>query len=581
MKNKNKISSDCFKKYKILFENIADVAVLADLSGNIIDVNKAAVKFFGYTKKEMRQMRIQNLHPADQKKKITGLFKRLVHSGQKDIVDIEIITKEGKIKPVSLNSSQIKLEGKEYAMGIFRDLNRHRISELHYNILSEFARDCVYLFDKQGKLLYVNKFGAKRHNAEPQSLIGKNIIGLFPWSVAKEQKDKLNRVLKTGRTESFEKPVVFSGKHFWLSTQLTPIKDKKGRVESVLNVSRDVTKKHETEEEIKKEKSLLDSITATSLDGILVINLQGKVVFYNDKFVKLWKIPARLIALKDDEKLLSFVIDQLKDPKEFLVKVKYLYRRPLMISSDRIDFKDGRVFDRTSVPQKIDGKVVGRVWRFRDDTLRDQFEKKLIVSEAKFKNIFNNAEIGMFRTRLNGSEILDMNEKYLKIFGRNRREMLGKPSRNYWVDSVERDRMVRLLKADGRVVDFEAKLLNKKGEVRNCLITTILYSKEGILEGSVQDITDRKKIEEALLSSEQKYRRLFEAAKDGILILDARTGEIREVNPYLIDMLGYTHKEFLQKKLWEIGLFKDIVASKKSFEILKKKSMFIMRICRF
>ena len=77
-------------------------------------------------------------------------------------------------------------------------------------------------------------------------------------------------------------------------------------------------------------------------------------------------------------------------------------------------------------------------------------------------------------------------------------------------------------------------------------------------------------IEQALRKSELRYRRLFEAAQDGILILDATTGSISDVNPYLVKMLGYTREEFIEKKLWEVGAFKDIEASRNSFQALQK-----------
>ena len=85
------------------------------------------------------------------------------------------------------------------------------------------------------------------------------------------------------------------------------------------------------------------------------------------------------------------------------------------------------------------------------------------------------------------------------------------------------------------------------------------------------DITERKKMEEALKISETRYRRLFEAAQDGILILDAETGQIVDVNPFLLEMLGYSHEELLGKKLWEIGTFRDIEASKATSSELKSK----------
>ena len=71
-------------------------------------------------------------------------------------------------------------------------------------------------------------------------------------------------------------------------------------------------------------------------------------------------------------------------------------------------------------------------------------------------------------------------------------------------------------------------------------------------------------------TSELRYRRLFEAAQDGILILDAVTGAITDVNPFLIKMLGYSREEFVEKKLWEVGAFKDVEASQQAFEALQK-----------
>jgi diguanylate cyclase (GGDEF)-like protein/PAS domain S-box-containing protein len=79
----------------------------------------------------------------------------------------------------------------------------------------------------------------------------------------------------------------------------------------------------------------------------------------------------------------------------------------------------------------------------------------------------------------------------------------------------------------------------------------------------------RERIENPLADSELRYRRLFEAAQDGILILDAETGQITEANPFLQAMLGYAHAELLGKTLWEIGSFKDVVASRKAFRQLQ------------
>ena len=87
------------------------------------------------------------------------------------------------------------------------------------------------------------------------------------------------------------------------------------------------------------------------------------------------------------------------------------------------------------------------------------------------------------------------------------------------------------------------------------------------------DITVAKQAEHAMTISETRYRRLFESAKDGILILDAETGKIKDVNPFLVDLLGYSKGQFLEKAIWEIGFFKDIVANKDKFLELQQKEI--------
>jgi len=88
---------------------------------------------------------------------------------------------------------------------------------------------------------------------------------------------------------------------------------------------------------------------------------------------------------------------------------------------------------------------------------------------------------------------------------------------------------------------------------------------------AIEDTTDHKRAEAALKDSEVRYRRLFQTAKDGILILDAETGKVIDANPFMTALLGYSHDEFLGKELWEIGLFRDIQQNRAAYRELKEK----------
>jgi len=135
---------------------------------------------------------------------------------------------------------------------------------------------------------------------------------------------------------------------------------------------------------------------------------------------------------------------------------------------------------------------------------RKKVEEALKVNEEKYRNLFNNSEIGMFRTRLEGSEVLEFNEKFLKILNYTREEVKGSPSINTWVNRHEREKMVKLLKTEGHVTDFECELLTKQGEVINCITSLRLYPDSGILEGSIQDITQHKHYELELIKAKEK-----------------------------------------------------------------------------
>ena len=100
----------------------------------------------------------------------------------------------------------------------------------------------------------------------------------------------------------------------------------------------------------------------------------------------------------------------------------------------------------------------------------------------------------------------------------------------------------------------------------------LFRSEKNIIATISQDITRRKFTEDALSLSEIRYRRLFESAKDGIIILDAETGKIVDVNPFLIDLLGYTKEEFVEKFIWEIGSFQDVYENKEKFLELKQNA---------
>ncbi|MFL5343717.1 MAG: ATP-binding protein [Hyalangium sp.] len=143
---------------------------------------------------------------------------------------------------------------------------------------------------------------------------------------------------------------------------------------------------HERTRELAHSLSLLHSSLESTADGLLVVDRLGRITAMNQRFAQLWGIPRSSLESGDDTRALAVAQDQVADPKGFLSRVAYLYEHPELESEDEIALKDGRVFERFSRPQRLGEEIIGRVWSFRDVTLRRRAEAerdRLLVEESR------------------------------------------------------------------------------------------------------------------------------------------------------------------------------------------------------
>ena len=161
----------------------------------------------------------------------------------------------------------------------------------------------------------------------------------------------------------------------------------------------DLAARKAIEAELLATLSLLSATLDSTTDGILVVNRAGDITTMNRKFAAMWRLPESLLAFRDDSAAIAFVLEQLANPDAFMAKVAELYAKPEALSHDILEFLDGRLFERYSQPQYVDGAIVGRVWSFRDVTERKRLEEQL-AHQALHDSLTNLANQSLFRDRV-------------------------------------------------------------------------------------------------------------------------------------------------------------------------------------
>ncbi|MFN8053642.1 MAG: EAL domain-containing protein [Acidimicrobiales bacterium] len=171
----------------------------------------------------------------------------------------------------------------------------------------------------------------------------------------------------------------------------------------------DITDRVQAEGALRATNSVLAATLESTADGIVVADATGSVQSFNRRFIEMFQLPREVLASPDESAAFAWVLGKLVDPGAFMAKIHDLYADPEAESHDVLEFTDGRLFERDSLPQRIDGQVVGRVWSFRDVTvhrvLRDELTHQAfhdaltgLANQALFRNRVEHAVSRIERT---------------------------------------------------------------------------------------------------------------------------------------------------------------------------------------
>ena len=251
------------------------------------------------------------------------------------------------------------------------DRTRHRPKE-YLRLIFRQAPGAVWATDRELRLTHVHGRTAMLDAARAERLVGTTIYDFVGSRDPSEPVIAHHLAALAGGRQSFQ----YHRQDRWFEVLIEPLVDDAGATVGCVGAAMDITTQRETAQQLQRSLSLLEATLDATADGILVVDPQGHVGAYNRRFLTLWRVPRSLVRTGDDPALLSFVADQLEDPEAFLQAVRDLYASPDQDASDVLRFKDGRVFDRYSMPQLVAGDVVGRVWSFRDVTERESLLRR-------------------------------------------------------------------------------------------------------------------------------------------------------------------------------------------------------------
>ena len=327
-------------------------------------------------------------------------------------------------------------------------------------------------------------------------------------------------------------------------------------------LQQEITERIQTEAALRQSEANYRNLLQIANSIILCSDTQGRIRYVNDCGLEFFGYEKHQILGRTLlEKIVPETETSGRDLKQFVHNLfenleSHLPEFYLQTENENLCQDGRRVWVAWSNQAILNeqGQVVEILSVGNDITQIKQAEAALQRSEAKFRNIFENSQVGIFRTRLSDGLILDANQRFANLFGFDSPdEMIGnKQTTDCYVNSSDRQQAVELLKWDDELQNFEVQLRKRDGTLFWGLYSSRLNAVDGCLEGVIADISDRKQVEAALQASETELRTLIAAIPDLLSVLTAQ-GQILEVIAVEPHLLFKPIEEMIGKTLHQIG----------------------------
>jgi len=560
------------KNYRSIFENAVEGIFQSTPEGRFIAVNPAMARILGYDSPEELISAVTDMsrqvyvHPEDRAESVRR------EQAQDNFLrgfEFEAYRKDGEKIWLSLNRHSVRDENGEelYREGSVEDITERKRAD------EEKARLNLEIKNQEERLRSIidtvpgvvwEAWGEPDAGTQRIDFVSDFVEAMLGYSVEEwlstpnfwltivhpDDKEAAARCaaasFTSGKSETMEfRWLARDGHAVWVQSTWVVIKDDEGRSIGLRGVNTDTSERKRAEEELRFQKTLLESQSEASIDGILVVSGDSKILSFNQRFVELWGVSEMVLREGSDENALQSIVHKVKNPKEFLEGIEYLYNHPEENIQDEIQLNDGRTFDRYSAPIKsAEGEYYGRIWFFHDITERKHAENALRESEERYRDLVENAQDIIYSHDLQGN-YTSSNSAGEEITGYSLEESLKlNLQQTIAPEYLEKAREMLARKLAGEdITAYEMELIAKDGHRVPIEVNTRLVMQDGIpvgVNGIARDITERK-------AAEAELRRLAAAVEqtaDSIVITDPR-GTIEYVNPAFERITGYSRQEAL------------------------------------
>lgn len=469
---------------------------------------------------------------------------------------------------------ELEKELKRRGNNEYRKLCKGEDNLLLYNeIMDNMAEGVILVRISDFIIIYTNSKFDDMFGYEAGELLNKHIGNIHAEGMESVEKMKLE-ILNCfekgtywrGEVQNIKK----DGKYFWSHINISGFEHHTfGEV--CIAIHEDITNRKIYEQRIAESEEKFRIISDQSMLGILI--LQDNILKYANQTAShitefsfdekpVWRAEDIYKNIHPDDK--AFVMQQVEKKQTGDKHVVPHYATRIITKTNNVKWIE--IYSRTVQYKNKPADLITMV----DITNSKMIEKDLKESEEKFRNLFYNAQGGMFRSRIDGGKFLDLNNKMAEIMGYTRQEMIMMKPSDIWIDKPARKKMLDILDKKGSVSDYEILVKSKDNKIKALVVSVRLYKEYGYIEGNAIDITERKESREALEKSEELYRTLVRTFPDTIVVSDMQ-GRITFASPQVAKMISNNENEnLIGHFLFDMLVSEELGKGKAIFELIKK-----------